>query len=636
MASERPQRKLAAILAADVVGYSRLAGADEDRILARLRALRSDLIDPTIAVHNGRVIKRTGDGILIEFRSVVDAVNCAVEVQNGMAERNAGLPEDRQILFRVGIHVGDVVEESDGDLMGDGVNIAARLEGIARPGAVCLSSAAYEQVKGRLNLVVNDLGSTQLKNIAEPVRVYLLNIGSPATKVKAARPSARTLIVLMVVGIVALMMIAAGAWYWFFANHPASAVATNSPAPGASNAVATTEAAHLSLVVLPFVNLSNDQSQDYLADGLTENLTTELSRFPNSFVIARNTAFTFKGKSLDAKEIGKALGVRYVLEGSVQRNQNRVRVNAQLIDAELGAHLWADRFEEDIADLFKLQDEVVARLANSLGYALIKAEAERASRSKSPDAVDLTMRGRALLSDANPTTTKDTYDAALDLFDQALEIDPNEADALAGEALTYMYEASHGWIDPQTDTEAKILGQADRAIALAPDNPWPYEVKSDYLALSQRPSEALNTADAGLAINPNSALLYASRAVAENYLGRFAQAKSDVNQAIRLSPRNPEIGWWRVVLGAAELGLGNLDATIDEAQKAISAGYRASWSYLELAAAYALSDKMEEAKSALTEARRLNPELTVNWMIARWPNTPAMFNGLRKAGLPEG
>jgi len=627
-------RKLAAILVADIVGYSRLAGADEDRILARLRTLRSDLFDPTIAVHHGRLVKRTGDGAIIEFRSVVDAVRCAIEVQNGLAERNDGLPPERRIEFRVGIHVGDVVEEADGDLMGDGVNIAARLEGIGKAGAICLSEQAYWQVKGRLDLAVTDLGRKTLKNIAEPVNVYSLDVGKQATKAKAARPILRAKLVPMVIGIAALIVIAASAWYLFVANR-VSGVATNSPAPGASNAVATSRAAHLSVVVLPFVNLSNDSSQDYLADGLTENLTTELSRFPNSFVIARNTAFTFKGKSIDAREIGKELGVRYVLEGSVQRDESRVRVNAQLIDADSGAHLWADRFEEDIADLFKVQDQVVARLANSLGYALIKAEAERGSRSKSPDAIDLTMRGRALLSDANPTTTKDTYDAALDLFDQALAIDPNEADALAGEALTYMYVRSHGWTDPDTDYNAKILGQADRAITLAPDNPWPYEIKSEYLALSQRPSEAVSTADAGLAIDPNSALLYESRAVAENYLGRFGQAKSDLNQAIRLSPRNPQIDWWYVVLGASELGLGNLDATIDEAQKAISAGYSASWSYLELAAAYALSGKTEEAKSALAEARRYNPELTVKWVIARWPNMPAMFDGLRKAGLPE-
>ena len=331
-------RKIAAILVADVVGYSRLAGADEDRTLSRLRGLRSDLIDPAIAAHHGRVVKRTGDGILIEFRSVVDAVRCALEVQNGMAERNGGLPPERRIEFRVGVHLGDVVEESDGDLMGDGVNIAARLEGICEPGAICLSEDAYRQVKSRLDLAVTDHGPTQLKNIAEPIRVYSLEVGQPTLA------------------------------------KPAPALAPQKPAPP-----------RLSIVVLPFKNLSSDSSQDYFADGVTENLTTDLSRIRNSFVIARNTAFTFKGKAVDAKQIAKELGVRYVLEGSVQRDQNRVRVNAQLIDGESGAHLWADRFQEDVADLFKLQDDVVARLGNALSYELIRAEAEAATRSKNPE-----------------------------------------------------------------------------------------------------------------------------------------------------------------------------------------------------------------------------------------------------------
>jgi adenylate cyclase len=330
-------RKLVAILAADVVGYSRLAGSDEDRTLARLRALRSDLIDPTIAIHNGRVVKRTGDGSIVEFRSVVDAVRCAIEVQNGMVERNAGLPPDRRIEFRVGIHVGDVVEESDGDLMGDGVNIAARLEGIAKPGAICLSEDAYRQVKSRLDLAVNDLGAVQLKNITEPIRVYSVQVGVPvkAKLTQSVRPKQRSLAVLLGAAIVALAGIAGGALYFVGANRIAAIV---------SNAPTAAKAGHLSIVVLPFTNLSNDPSQDYFADGITENLTTDLSRIRNSFVIARNTAFTFKGKNIPIKEISKELGVRYVLEGSVQRDQNHVRVNAQLIDGETGAHLWADRF----------------------------------------------------------------------------------------------------------------------------------------------------------------------------------------------------------------------------------------------------------------------------------------------------
>ena len=308
-------RKLAAILVSDVVGYSRLAGSDEDRILARLRVLRSDLIDPIIAVHNGRVVKRTGDGAIVEFRSVVDAVRCAIEVQNGMVERNAGLPPERRIEFRIGIHLGDVVEESDGDLMGDGVNIAARLESVAKPGTICLSEDAYRQVRSRLDLSVSDLGATQLKNIAEPVRVYSLEVGKP-TQAKPAAPLPQT------------------------------------------------SAPRLSIVVLPFTNMGGDPEQEYFVDGVTESLTTDLSRISGSFVIGRNTAFTYKGKAVDLKQVGNELGVRYVLEGSVQRGGNRLRVNVQLIDAESGKHLWAERFDKPLADLFDLQDEIVAHLAN--------------------------------------------------------------------------------------------------------------------------------------------------------------------------------------------------------------------------------------------------------------------------------
>ena len=284
----------------DVAGYSRLAGADEDRILARLRALRSDLIEPTIAVHHGRIVKRTGDGAIVEFRSVVDAVNCAIELQRAMIERNAGVASDKRIEFRIGIHLGDVVEEADGDLMGDGVNIAARLEGIAKPGAICLSEDAYRQVKGRLDLAVSDLGPTQLKNIAEPIRVYSLDVG----------------------------------------GKPA-------PAPASEKSAAP----RLSMVVLPFANIGGDPEQEHFVDGVTENLTTDLSRVRHAVVIGRNTAFTYKGKHVDLMQIGRELNIRYVLEGSVQRGGNRMRVNVQLIDAETGNHLWAERFDNPLGSL---------------------------------------------------------------------------------------------------------------------------------------------------------------------------------------------------------------------------------------------------------------------------------------------
>jgi adenylate cyclase len=427
---------------------------------------------------------------------------------------------------------------------------------------------------------------------------------------------------LIAVSLIALIVVGM-AWHFFGARLPA---------PVASKAPASAEAAHLSIVVLPFANLSSDPGQEYFADGITENLTTDLSRIHNSFVIARNTAFTFKGKNIDAREIGKELGVRYVLVGSVQRDLNRVRVNAQMIDAESGAHLWADRFEEEVADLFKLQDQVVARLANSLGYELIKAEAAKGARSKNPDAIDLAMRGWVLLQQQPPT--KDNAKVARDLFDQALKIDPDDSDALAGDAMTYAFDIVFGWTRPQIDYDAKILGQADRAIALTPDNVHAYYAKSIYLFM-RRPNEALGAADAGLAVNSNYANLYEARGFAEVSLGRFEQAISDTQQAMRLSPRDPYLGSWHQVLGDAELGARHFDAAIDEYHRAIDAGFRVFVPYVDLAAAYALKGETEEAKSALTEGRRLNPELTLVWLIDHAPNIPPLFEGLRKAGLPE-
>ena len=339
-------RKIAAILVSDVVGYSQLAGADEERTLARLRALRGDLIDPTIAVHHGRVVKRTGDGSIIEFRSVVDAVRCAIEFQSAMVERNAGVAPDKRIEFRVGIHLGDVVEESDGDLMGDGVNIAARLQSICEPGGVCLSGAAHEQVRDRLRETFVDLGEKALKNIARPVRVY-------AIKTEAA----------------------------------------GAPQPHTAPTPEKSGPPRLSIVVLPFANIGGDPEQDYFVDGVTESLTTDLSRIKGLLVIARNTAFAFKGKPIDAKKLGCELNVRYMLEGSVQRRSDRMRVNVQLVDTESGSHLWAERFDKPVADFFDMQDEIVARLANQLSTELFSAEARRSERASSPNSIDLVLGG---------------------------------------------------------------------------------------------------------------------------------------------------------------------------------------------------------------------------------------------------
>ena len=413
-------RKIAAILVADVVGYSRLARADEERTLARLRALRGDLIEPAIAIHRGRIVKGTGDGFIAEFRSVVDAARCALEVQTGMIERNAGVASDRRIEFRIGVHLGDVVEEQDGDLMGDGVNIAARLEGICAASAICLSEQAYWQVKGRLDVAAADLGAKQLKNIAKPIRVYALDV-----------------------------------------SQPARAKTAPIPAPEKSGPP------RLSIVVLPFANMGADPEQEHFVDGITESLTTDLSRIRGAIVIARNTAFTCKGKPFDVKTIGRELNVRCVLEGSVQRGGNRMRVNVQLVDAETGSHLWAERFDKPLTDLFDMQDEIVGRLANTLSAQIAAVEARHAEQAPNPNSMDLFFQG---LSWFHSGRTPKHVAQARGFFDRALAADPDNVDALVGSAAADIADGGNSFVADPAAAFAAAEAKLTKALSSFPDH----------------------------------------------------------------------------------------------------------------------------------------------------------------------
>ena len=588
-------RKIAAILVSDVVGYSRLAAADEDRTLARLRGLRSDLIDPAIAVHHGRIVKRTGDGIIIEFRSVVDAARCAVEVQTGMVERNAGLPPERRIEFRIGVHLGDVVEESDGDLMGNGVNIAARIEGIAAPGEICLSEDAYRQVKGRLDLAVRDLGPTQLKNIAEPIRVYSLEVGKPAQ------------------------------------SKPVPTSAAEKAAPP-----------RLSIVVLPFANIGGDPEQEHFVDGVTESLTTDLSRIRGAVVIARNTAFTYKGRPLDAKTIGRELNVRYVLEGSVQRGANRMRVNVQLIDAETGNHLWAERFDKPLADLFDMQDEIVARLAGALNTQLVTAEARRAEHAPNPDSIDLYFQGSAWF---NKGMTPDNVAQARSFFDRALAADPDNVGALVGSAAADVVEGVLLFVPDPMANFAAAEPKLTKALSSVPDHALGHMWLGYVDIFTRRAAQGIAQCEHALALDRNLAIARAFIGHAKVLVGRAEETEAHVEEALRLSPRDTLAYIWMTTAGVAKLHLGSWEQADAWCRRAIEANRNYPLTYFWLAAALAQLGRLEEAHSAANAGLALNPAFAIARARAAWAamsddprwlaGLERNLEGLRKAGVPE-
>ncbi len=587
-------RKIAAILVSDVVGYSRLAGADEDRTLARLRSLRSDLIDPTISVHHGRVVKRTGDGSVIEFRSVVDAVRCAIEVQSAMVDRNAGVPPERRIEFRVGIHLGDVVEESDGDLMGDGVNIAARLEGVCEPGGICLSEQACWQVKGRLNLAAADLGPTQLKNIAEPIRVYSLEVGVPAQPKPA----------------------------------PRSSLAEKSGPP------------RLSIVVLPFANIGGDASQDYFVDGVTESLTTDLSRLSGMLVIGRNTAFTYNGKAVELKQIGRELNVRYVLEGSVQRGGNRMRVNVQLVDAETGNHLWADRFDKPVADLFDMQDEIVARLANTLNTQLVTAEARRAERAPDPDSMDLYFQGSAC---ANKGYSPENIARARVFYERALALDPGNVDPLILYATTDTITAIAYYSD---DRGARLLAAEEaltRALSIAPEHAFAHLQMGIVQIFTNRAARGIAECERVLALDRNLAFAHGFIGIAKYFIGRSEETEAHVQEAIRLSPRDTVAYLWLGAPGFAKISLGADEEAVAWLRRSTDANRNFPLYHFFLAAALGQLGRLDEARSAVQAGLALNPTFTISRFRAGAPSDNPTFlaqreriyEGMRKAGVPE-
>ena len=627
MASDHVQRKLAAILAADVVGYSRLTGADEEGTASRLRALRAELIDPAIEVNRGRIVKTTGDGILIEFASVVDAVRCALEVQQGMAVRNAHMPTDQRIQFRVGINLGDVMVEPDGDLMGDGVNIAARLEGIAEPGGICLSRSAYEQVKGKIELTVQDRGEQRLKNIAEPVRVYKVDIGGTDVRSPRNRSGSR-IITGAAMAIILLAVIGGGVWLMRGANAPPPAADAGKPA------------ARLSIVVLPFANLSGDVSQDYLGDVLTEELTTSLSRLPDSFVVSRTTAFAYRGKAADVKQIGRELGVRYALEGSAQKSGKRVRVSAQLIDTETGAHLWADQFDADQTDLLEMQDEIVTRLARSLQIQLSAVEASRVARShpENPDAEELALQCEAAYLRFG--LQRKEMLPAFGLCERALQIDIHNVRALVILALRSVAAVINlSSTDPQADLR-KGDEYTSRALAVDLNNYLALYGRALFLAL-QRPEEGMAEAERALALNPSFLPTYLALWTAYWMAGHPEQADVYADTALRLSPHDTLAYSFHREKGFGFFAQSRYEQATDLFKRAIAAYPGYPIGYMMLTASLALSGHDAEAHETLKHYLDL-PGTSPKTLAQFKARSPFLrdFNdrvdqGLRKAGMPE-
>jgi TolB-like protein/class 3 adenylate cyclase/Tfp pilus assembly protein PilF len=594
MVQEQPGRvgrRLSAIVAADVAGYSRLMGLDETGTARILREHRV-IADAVVAKHGGRIVKTTGDGLLIEFPSVVDAVECAVAVQTVMAERNEGVPQDRRMLFRIGINLGDILIEGD-DILGDGVNVAARLEGIAEPGGICISSSAYDQVRGKIDVAFTDLGEQSLKNIARPVRTYaVMRNGLGLNKQNGAVPH-------------------------------------------------TPSAPRLSIVVLPFANIGGDPEQDYFADGVTESLTTDLSRIAGSFVIARNTAFTFKGKATDVKQVGRELNVRYVLEGSVQRGGNRLRVNVQLIDAETGNHLWAERFDKPVVDLFDMQDEIAAHVARQLDTALIAAEARRAAQSSLPDSTDLYFQGMAW---TNKGITPNHLAQAGGFFERALALDPNNVEALIGAAGVEITLAGAYTTDDRAARLATARAALTKAFSLAPGHALAHLFLGRLLIFSNHGHQAIAECERALALDRNLATAHAIIGMAKIFTGRSEETEAHVREALRLSPRDTFAFSWIATAGVAKLYLGDDEEAVAWLRRAIETNRNLPNAHFYLAAALANLGQLNEAQAAAVAGLAINPTYTINrFRAGSSSDNPTflgqrerIYKGMQMAGVPEG
>ena len=591
MAEDRVERRLAAILAGDVANYSGLMGVDEEGTLRQLKAHRKELVDPKITEHRGRIVKTTGDGMLVEFVSVVDAVRCAVDIQRGMAERNTEVPRDRRIEFRMGINVGDIISDAD-DIYGDGVNVAARLEALSAPGGICVSRVVHDQVRDKLSFAFEDMGEQTVKNIARPIAVHRIVVETTQRQAAPRAPEKQL-------------------------------VLPDKP----------------SIAVLPFQNMSGDAEQEYFTDGIVEEIITALSRMRWLFVIARNSSFTYKGRSVDVKQVGRELGVRYVLEGSVRKAGSRLRITGQLIDTATGTHLWADRFDGGIEDVFELQDRITESVIGAIAPKLEQAEIERAKRkpTESLDAYDYYLRGLASLY----RWTKEGVSDALEQLNRAIALDPDFASAYGVAAWCYFWRRVNGWMADRARETAESARLANRAAELGKDDAVALTFGGFALGyVNAAPEAGVALTDRALVLNPNMAAAWSASGILHAFLGHHDAAIERLERAMRLSPLDPLMYLRLTYAAMAHMLAGRYDEASALGEKACREQPNFLAAIRVGAVSNALAGRLDQARGYVARALELDPDLRISNLKDRFgPMRPQDFavyvEGLRKAGLPE-
>ncbi len=584
------ERRLAAILAADMVAYSRHMEADEAGTLDRLRALRADLIDPKIEQHRGRIVKTTGDGILVEFVSVVDALETAVEIQREMSDRNGNVSDDRRVEFRIGVNLGEIIIE-DNDIYGTGVNIAARLETMAEPGGICISHNVYEQIQTTLNLNFRDMGDQQVKNIARPIHSYSIDLSDGAVSPRAAPPVATPVV-----------------------------EKTENP----------------SIAVLPFDNMSADPEQEYFADGISEDIITALSKISGLFVIARNSTFTYKGKAVDVRQISSDLGVRYVLEGSVRKSGNRVRITGQLVDARTGDHVWAARFDRELDDLFAVQDEITSNVVTALHVRLVEGEQARAWHKSTENLAAWDCLVQGLGHFRNFTNEENAL--ARGLFETAVRLDPNYAVGWVWLAWTHWSAARFLWTDAPGDEVAEAADIADKALGLNPDLAEAHSLRGGIHLMQREFDEAIASGEKAIALEPNSADITALQAMTLNWSDRAVESLSLIDKAMRLSPLYS--AWYLAVKAHAYRLMQRYEEAATTYRDSITRNPNHIGPHIGLTACYAEAGELDRARAQAAKLLNLNPGFTLTKysesLTYRDPAQSARaLSALRGAGLPE-